>query len=78
MARMLPPAEDPLAAVAHEFRLRGRHIKGLVTTLLSTDVEWDAEVRSAILAEIELETDRLAGLVDGLLAAGSPDDRADP
>jgi len=49
-----------LAAVAHELRLPLSHIKGFVTSLRRTDVEWNEEARSEFLAEIDLETDRLA------------------
>jgi len=48
------------------------HIKGFVTSLRRTDVEWDAETRTEFLAEIDLETDRLAEVVDALLAARKP------
>jgi CheY-like chemotaxis protein len=61
------PREDMLAAGAHELRLPISHIKGFVTTLRRTDVEWDERSRSDFLAEIELETDRLTELVDSLL-----------
>jgi two-component system sensor histidine kinase KdpD len=67
-SRSRPPVtEDILATTAHELRLPLSHIKGFVTTLRRTDVEWDAETRTEFLAEIELEADRLAQLVESLL-----------
>jgi two-component system, OmpR family, sensor histidine kinase KdpD len=64
---------EGLAAVAHELRLPLSHIKGFVTSLRRADVEWDEEMRSEFLAEIDLETDRLAQLVESLLVASAPD-----
>ncbi len=63
--------QEVLAAVAHDLRLPLTHIKGFVTSLRRSDVEWDADTRKEFLAEIELETDRLAQLVDSLLATGT-------
>jgi two-component system sensor histidine kinase KdpD len=68
-----PCTEKILAATAHELRLPLSHIKGFVTSLRRTDVEWDDETRSEFLAEIDVETDRLARLVESLLATGTPD-----
>ena len=59
---------DMLAATVHELRLPLSHIKGFVTSLRRTDVEWDDETRTEFLAEIELEADRLAELIDALLS----------
>lgn len=70
--------EEILAATAHELCLPLSHIKGFVSTLRRTDVEWDAVTRSEFLTEIELETDRLAELVDSLVAARAQGDVADP
>ncbi len=69
---LVPRADQPLAAVAHELRLPLSHIKGLVSALRRTDVEWDAETQRDYLAEIELEADRLADLVEWLVEAGRP------
>src|SRR6266852_2728404 len=63
---------EALAATAHELRLPLSHIKGFVSALRRTDVEWDAETRREYLAEIELEADRLAALVESLVEAGRP------
>src|SRR5438105_6414085 len=71
-ASSMPATEEILAATAHELRLPLSHIKGFVTSLRRTDVEWDAETRTEFLAEIDLETDRLAEVVDALLAARTP------
>jgi two-component system sensor histidine kinase KdpD len=62
-------AELP-AVLAHELRLPLSHIKGFVSSLRRTDVHWDAATRRDFLAEIEVETDRLAELVDALTRAG--------
>ncbi len=63
---------DALSAVAHELRLPLSHIKGFVTSLRRADVEWDEETRRDFLEVIDLETDRLAQLVDSLLPATTP------
>jgi two-component system sensor histidine kinase KdpD len=59
---------DTLAAVAHDLRLPLSHIKGFVSSLRRDDVDWDEDTRREFLAEIELETDRLAELLESLLA----------
>jgi K+-sensing histidine kinase KdpD len=51
--------EELLASTAHDLRLPMSHIKGFVTSLRRDDLEWDAATRRELLAEIELETDRL-------------------
>ena len=63
--------DDLLAAVAHELRLPLSHIKGFISSLRRTDVRWDEAARRDFLAEIEVETDRLAELVDALADASS-------
>src|SRR5207302_3222625 len=78
-----PSVDEILAATAHELRLPLSHIKGFVSSLRRSDIEWDDETRSDFLAEIDLETDRLAQLVEELcttqnaaergLAARGPD-----
>jgi two-component system sensor histidine kinase KdpD len=68
-----PITEEALAAVAHDLRVPLSHIKGFVSSLRSADVVWDEETRQEFLAEIDLETDRLAELVDSLLQIGAPD-----
>lgn len=70
--------DEILAATAHELRLPLSHIKGYVSSLRRTDVEWDDQTRSEFIAEIDLETDRLAELVDSLLAVGAPDTASKP
>jgi signal transduction histidine kinase len=74
-ASRLDPTDELLAATAHELRLPLSHIKGFVTSLRRTDVRWDEETRRDFLAEIEVETDRLAELVDELIAARAADHR---
>jgi hypothetical protein len=39
-------------------------VKGFVTSLRRLDLNWDQEARRDSLADIELETDRLADLVE--------------
>jgi signal transduction histidine kinase len=59
--------EDFVAATSHELRTPLSHIKGFVSTLRTTDTEWDAATRDDFLGEIEREADRLARLVENLL-----------
>jgi signal transduction histidine kinase len=61
-----------LAGLAHELRLPLSHIKGFVSSLRRTDVHWDDATRRDFLAEIEVETDRLAELVEALTQANAP------
>jgi two-component system sensor histidine kinase KdpD len=61
--------DELLAATAHELRLPLSHIKGFVSSLRRTDMHWDEATRRDFLAEIEIETDRLADLVDALIQA---------
>ncbi len=68
-----PPTDEILAATAHELRLPLSHIKGLVTSLRRTDVEWDDNTRREFIEEIDLETDRLAQVVESLLTTSTPD-----
>jgi two-component system sensor histidine kinase KdpD len=63
-------AEEILAATAHELRLPLSQIKGLVSSLRRTDVEWDDATRDEFIAEIDLEADRLTEIVESLLEHG--------
>ena len=65
---MTASAEEILASTAHELRLPLSHIKGFVSSLRRTDVQWDEQTRREFIAEIDHETDRLTRLVDSLLA----------
>src|SRR5712664_3393425 len=67
--RYLSSTEEILAATAHELRLPVSHIKGFVSSLRRTDVTWDDQTRSEFLADIEIETDRLAQLLVSLLTS---------
>ena len=69
---MTASAEEILAATAHELRLPLSHIKGFVSSLQRTDVEWDEQTRREFITEIDLATDHLTELVDSLLAARAP------
>ncbi|TME30476.1 MAG: hypothetical protein E6I75_20455, partial [Chloroflexi bacterium] len=66
-ASSMPAAEEILAATAHELRLPLSHIKGFVTSLRRTDVEWDDATRKEFLAEIDVEADRLADILESML-----------
>ncbi|TME95538.1 MAG: hypothetical protein E6I52_22285 [Chloroflexi bacterium] len=68
----LAALDELLAFTAHELRLPLTHIKGFVSSLLRTDVDWDEPTRRDFLAEIEVETDRLTRLVEQLLDAAVP------
>jgi signal transduction histidine kinase/HAMP domain-containing protein len=59
--------DEFLASASHELRTPISHVKGFVSSLRQTDVEWDEDVRQDFLAEIERETDRLARLIGDLL-----------
>jgi two-component system sensor histidine kinase KdpD len=59
--------EDFVASTSHELRTPLSHIKGFVSTLRTTDMDWDSETRGDFLGEIEREADRLTRLVENLL-----------
>jgi K+-sensing histidine kinase KdpD len=59
--------DEFLASASHELRTPLGHIKGFVSTLRQTDVEWDEATRQDFLGEIEREADRLAKLIGDLL-----------
>ncbi len=58
-----------ISTVSHELRTPVAIIKGYASTLNRSDVEWDASVVKESVAVIEEEADRLAELIDDLLAA---------
>jgi two-component system sensor histidine kinase KdpD len=66
-----------LAATSHELRNPLGNIKGFVTSLQRTDVDWDEPTRRDFLGEIEREADRLEELVDDLLDLSRIDDAID-
>jgi signal transduction histidine kinase len=59
--------EEFLATTSHELRTPLSEIKGFVTTLLRTDVEWDEPTRKDLLREIDSDADRLDALISDLL-----------
>jgi K+-sensing histidine kinase KdpD len=65
--RAVSARDEFLASASHELRTPLSHIKGFVSTLRQTDVEWDEETRQDLLADAERETDRLAGLIRDVL-----------
>jgi PAS domain S-box-containing protein len=60
-------ADGVLGAVAHELRLPLSHMKGFISSLRRSDVQWDAETQAEFLADAEDEADRLEGLIENLL-----------
>ena len=59
--------DEFISLVSHELRTPLNHIKGFATTLLQTDVEWDAAMQRDFLGSISREADRLANLVEKIL-----------
>lgn len=59
--------DEFLSMVTHELRTPLHHIKGFATTLLQTDVQWDAETQRDFLSTIDHEADRLSKLVSNIL-----------
>jgi K+-sensing histidine kinase KdpD len=55
-----------LSDVSHELRSPLTSIKGIISSLLQKDVNWDSETREMLLTGISEETDRLASLVTNL------------
>lgn len=66
-----------LAATSHELRNPLGNIKGFVTSLRRTDMDWDEPTRRDFLGEIEREADRLEKLVDDLMDLARTDDAVD-
>ncbi len=56
-----------LANISHELRTPLTSIKGFVSTLLRTDVEWSEEEKHGFLETIDQESDRLSRLIGDLL-----------
>ncbi len=56
-----------LAMISHELRTPLTSIKGFATTLLATDVTWDAESQRDFVAVISEEADKLTDLIGQLL-----------
>lgn len=59
--------DEFISMVSHELRTPLSHIKGFATTLLQTDVEWDATTQRDFLGSINREADRLTNLVGKIL-----------
>jgi two-component system sensor histidine kinase KdpD len=64
-------SERTLGIAAHELRLPLSHIKGFISTLRRTDVQWTASTRRELLAEAEHEANRLERLIRDLLDQSS-------
>jgi len=58
---------DLLSNVSHELRSPLTSVKGIISSLLQEDIQWDDETRKMLLVGISEETDRLASLVTNLL-----------
>lgn len=56
-----------LSMVSHELRTPLLHIKGFVSTLLESDIQWDEETRLDFLHTIDREADRLTFMVNDLM-----------
>lgn len=56
-----------VAMVSHELRTPLTSIKGFASTLLATDVTWDAETQRDFISTIDEEADKLTELIDQLL-----------
>jgi two-component system, OmpR family, sensor histidine kinase KdpD len=56
-----------LAMISHELRTPLTSIKGFATTLLATDVTWDAKSQQDFITIINEEADKLTDLIDQLL-----------
>jgi signal transduction histidine kinase len=56
-----------LSMVSHELRTPLLHIKGFVSSLLESDIEWDEETRMDFLRTIDREADRLSAMVRDLM-----------
>ena len=56
-----------LSMVSHELRTPLLHIKGFVTTLLASDIEWNEATKLDFLHTIDREADRLTATVSDLM-----------
>lgn len=63
--------DEFISMVSHELRTPLNHIKGFATTLLQTDVEWDAATERDFLGSINREADRLTDMVQKILQLSS-------
>ena len=63
--------DEFISMVSHELRTPLNHIKGFATTLLQTDVEWDAATQRDFLGSINREADRLTNMVQKILHLSS-------
>ncbi|MBT4513283.1 MAG: PAS domain S-box protein, partial [Chloroflexi bacterium] len=56
-----------LASVSHEMRTPMTSIKGIASSLVQTDIEWDAETQTDFLLTIDKQSDRLLRIIDDVL-----------
>jgi signal transduction histidine kinase len=70
--RVDPSDDAAVAEVVHDLCLPLSIIKGFVTALRRTDVEWDDETQRDYLAEIDREADRIAAILETLLDSVRP------
>ena len=58
---------DLLSNVSHELKSPLTSIKGIISSLLQKEIQWDEDTRQMLLEGISEETDRLSSLVTNLL-----------
>jgi signal transduction histidine kinase len=58
---------DLLSNVSHELKSPLTSIKGIISSLLQKDIQWDEDTQQMLLEGISEETDRLSSLVTNLL-----------
>jgi two-component system sensor histidine kinase KdpD len=58
--------DNVISMVSHELRTPLMHIKGFVSSLLESDIEWDEETKLDFLRTIDREADRLTAMVSDL------------
>ncbi len=56
-----------LASISHELRTPLTSIKGMASSLVQPDIEWDQETQKDFIRSIDQASDRLAHIVDDLL-----------
>jgi signal transduction histidine kinase len=58
---------DLLSNVSHELKSPLTSIKGIISSLLQKDIQWDEDTKQMLLEGISEETDRLSSLVTNIL-----------
>ena len=60
-----------LAMISHELRTPLTSIKGFATTLLASDVTWDADSQREFITTIDVEADKLTNMIEQILDLSS-------